>query len=466
MENKTVVEAPVEAPKVESVPPKVEPPTIDEVEVKPGLREVEEKIEVEEEGKKFTPPEELFSKKNWGELGLDQALQYQILKNLGFERPSKIQTIAIQSILSQPPKTFIGQAQSGSGKTGAFLISAIHKIRQTNDFTPGPKVICYVPTRELARQVFYVAEKLLKDETNITCGLIIPSDDKNDKILKTESHLLIGTLGKLHGLFDRKKINTSKLLMVIFDEADFFFSLQEEAFFKRVFDFLKNRPVQYCLFSATFNDESKKIINESIRGCKIKIEVPPNKLFIDKLQQFKLDCETENAKENILVDVLSNIALGKTIIFTQTREKAKRLKEILKGFDVGMLIGDRTVPFAERDRTMEEFKQQKTRILVTTNVLARGVDALDVSLVVNFDPPVTRQGSADVETYLHRVGRSARFGRPGIALNFYDNQTENILNVFEKHYSRDMKPLPLGKWDFLDAVMQDVLQSLNPVQNK
>eukprot|EP01126_Amoeba_proteus_P048226 TRINITY_DN5562_c0_g1_i15.p1 TRINITY_DN5562_c0_g1~~TRINITY_DN5562_c0_g1_i15.p1 ORF type:complete len:245 (-),score=48.42 TRINITY_DN5562_c0_g1_i15:131-865(-) len=202
---------------------------------------------------------------------------------------------------------------------------------------------------------------------------------------------------------------------------------------------------QMCLFSATFNDVVTTFAKRVIQEPKNEIIVPPPKLTITKLWQFFIRCPTFAAKFEILEEIYSTFAIGQSIIFCQKRETASFLSQKMKekSFDVSLLHGGDMLP-AERDRVMDLFRCGEARVLVTTNVLARGIDVLNVSLVINYDLPVLRDGvTTDKEAYLHRVGRSARYGNSGVALNLVlDSQVsgiEDLDNYFNPH--KDKGPL-------------------------
>jgi ATP-dependent RNA helicase DDX19/DBP5 len=393
--------------------------------VKSEFNEIEDdKIQVTAQDSVWEP---LHSVKEWNQLGLSKHL-LDALAEINFKRPSKIQGLAITAILKQPYKNFIGQAQSGTGKTASFLLSMLTRV---DPAIAKPQILCLAPTRELARQIFEVAQKLAK-YTTILFGLAIPSDKKGLPTLSQQ--IIIGTTGTVSLLLEKGRLAFSEIKMIVLDEADeMLFKQGEDQQAIKILKKFKNP--QICLFSATFNEKVKEFIHKNIPPPLVEISVPVEKLSLEALKQMYIDCKSEDKKMEVLHNLYSHVTVGQSIIFAQTRSKATVLKQFLKekGHEVSLLHGGGKV-YRTRDSILDSFKKGKSRILVTTNLLARGVDVLQVSLVINFDLPINVDKTPDYETYLHRIGRSARYGKPGLAINFvHDDATRDIVNKIEEY---------------------------------
>jgi len=368
-------------------------------------------------------------------------LSEEILKgvySMKYNIPSKIQGLAIPAILKRPASNFIGQAQSGTGKTAAFSLSMLASIDETKAW---PQAVVLSPTRELCRQTFDVIKNLSRF-TKIRPLLVVPDADIPDKI---ENSILCCTPGKLEGLVKARKVNMKKITMFILDEADEMLGIQGQDNKVLILHSKLQKSCQICLFSATYNDKVTKFANTFVPQPRTSIFIPPEKLTLVKLLQYYVHCEWESNKFNVLDKIFKSFSVGQSIIFVERRKTAAQLKDQMEkaGHEVSVLYGGE-MKETERDRVMDSFRSGATRVLITTNVLARGVDVLQVSLVVNYDLPVQHDSPQDpnCETYLHRIGRSARYGASGVAINFvHDATTLNQVKRIEKHFGREIKEL-------------------------
>eukprot|EP01126_Amoeba_proteus_P010101 TRINITY_DN1391_c0_g1_i4.p1 TRINITY_DN1391_c0_g1~~TRINITY_DN1391_c0_g1_i4.p1 ORF type:complete len:276 (+),score=72.35 TRINITY_DN1391_c0_g1_i4:337-1164(+) len=255
---------------------------------------------------------------------------------------------------------------------------------------------------------------------------------------------MVATPGKVLSLIDRRMISIASLRLFVLDEADEMLSYQGMQEQSMKIHRKLPKTCQMCLFSATYNEEVTVFAKRVIKDPKTEIIVPPQKLTITKLWQFFIQCANEAGKFQILEEVYSTFAVGQSIIFCQKRETAcvlaKKMKE--SSFDVSLLHGGDMLS-TERDKVMDSFRCGETRVLVTTNVLARGIDVLNVSLVINYDLPLLRTGTADRETYLHRVGRSARYGNSGVAINLLLPGQLTVVQELDDYFNphKDKGPL-------------------------
>jgi len=246
--------------------------------------------------------------------------------------------------------------------------------------------------------------------------------------------------------------------MFVLDEADEM--LNQQGMGNQSLKIHKRLPktCQFLLFSATYNDGVAVFADKIVPNPKAKIYIPPEKLTLDKLAQFQIVCRDQEHKYQVLDEVYNYVSVGQSIIFVATRATARKLGEYMKAHkhEVSLLYGLEMAAH-ERDRVIDSFRAGKTRVLVTTNVLARGVDVLQVSLVVNFDVPTDREGRPDPETYLHRIGRSARYGHSGIAINLvHDAASKGALDHIAQHFQKQINPIPIEKLEQVGQLLDKV----------
>ena len=355
---------------------------------------------------------------------------------MGFDRPSAIQEEALPRILAEPPRNLIGQAQSGSGKTAAFVLGMLYRIQVDSPATT--QAVCVTPTRELAVQIF------TKTVTPMACnmtGLKVQLALSGEQIMKgstVDAHLVVGTPGKIVDWLKRKILVTKYVKVFVLDEADNM--VGESGHRANSLLIKKNMPskVQNLLFSATFPQRVVDFATKMVQNPdKILIASGPEYLILDVIKQLWIDTQLyEGGKLQFLADIYSLMTIGQSIVFVGTKRSADEVHHTLEsgGFSCSVLHGQ--VDNHERDATMESFRKGESNVLITTNVLARGVDVDNVCLVVNYDPPVDKRGNPDFETYLHRIGRTGRFGRKGTAINLISDQKSiEILAAIEAHFS-------------------------------
>lgn len=355
---------------------------------------------------------------------------------MGFDRPSAIQEEALPRILAEPPRNLIGQAQSGSGKTAAFVLGMLYRIQVDSPATT--QAVCVTPTRELAVQIF------TKTVTPMACnmtGLKVQLALSGEQIMKgstVDAHLVVGTPGKIVDWLKRKILITKYVKVFVLDEADNM--VGESGHRANSLLIKKNMPskVQNLLFSATFPQRVVEFATKMVQNPdKILIASGPEYLILDVIKQLWIDTQLyEGGKLQFLADIYSLMTIGQSIVFVGTKRSADEVHHTLEngGFSCSVLHGQ--VDNHERDATMESFRKGESNVLITTNVLARGVDVDNVCLVVNYDPPVDKRGNPDFETYLHRIGRTGRFGRKGTAINLISDQKSiETLAAIEAHFS-------------------------------
>jgi len=365
----------------------------------------------------------------------DMGLRDDLLKgvyNYGFERPSAIQQRAIVPIISG--RDVIAQAQSGTGKTSLFSMSAL----QTLDTTMREvQVICLNPTRELAVQTYKVI-MALGDHMSVQAHSCIGGKNLGEDIRKLENgvHIVSGTPGRVFDMINRRALRTRNVKMLILDEAD---EMLTQGFKEQIYDIYRFLPpnVQVVLISATMPHEMLEMTNKFMTDP-VRILVKRDELTLEGIKQFFVAVEKEDWKFETLCDLYETLTITQAVIFCNTKKKVDWLtgKMRASNFTVSCMHGD--MPQKERDSIMAEFRDGHSRVLITTDVWARGIDVQQVSLVINYDLPNNR------ELYIHRIGRSGRFGRKGVAINFVKNDDLRILRDIEQYYSTQIDEMPMN----------------------
>ena len=363
----------------------------------------------------------------------DLEIQPEILRGIyamGFEYPSTIQRLAIRPMLDK--YDLIAQAQSGTGKTATFLIGALQKIDKT---LKKPQVIVLCPNRELAQQIHYNLEGLntyYKVQTALIIGGTLVDD--NFKALDKGAQFIIGTPGRVFDMMKRYVLKTTDVKCFVMDEADEMLSKGFKDQIYEIFQFIP-KEAQICIFSATLPPPALELTEKFMKNPN-KILVKTDEITLDGIKQFYLGVQHENWKTATLFDLYDNLSLKQTIIFCNSKRKAEWLKEQLtaENFTVSCIHSDLTQ--VVRDKTMKSFRVGTSRILIATDVIARGIDIQQVEIVINFDLP------REIETYIHRIGRSGRFGRKGIAINFVTQKEYTQMQRIEQYYHTTVTPLP------------------------
>ena len=365
----------------------------------------------------------------WDSLGLKTNLLRGIY-SVGFETPSQIQAQSIPVILSG--KDVIAQAQSGTGKTGAFCISTLQKC--TNE--PFLQAIILSPTRELSTQIHSVFESI-SQHTGISAQLLIGgvSIDKDIKQMQNKtSQVLIGCPGRVLDFLNRRVVSSANVHLIVLDEADEILSQGFQSQLYNIFQFL-TESVQVVMFSATIKEELHEISNKIMRDP-VKLLVKSEMLTLEGISQFYISFSTDQDKIEALKDLYNFISMSQSIIYCNSVKRVVDLYHVMKssGFPVCCIHSD--MDKQDRHNSYQEFKNGKYRVLISSNVTARGIDIQQVSTVINFDLPKC------VDTYLHRIGRSGRWGRKGVGINFITHYDTEKMKEIEKHYGTQIKEFP------------------------
>jgi translation initiation factor 4A len=357
----------------------------------------------------------------------------------GFEKPSMIQHKAIPVLSSG--KDVIAQAQSGTGKTGAFSIGSLCNVDPSLKHT---QVIVLSPTRELAEQTFQVMKELAS-YTEITFCKVVGGTRVSDCIsdLRKDPQVIVGTPGRILDMLCKKHLFTDKLKTVVIDEADEMLSQGFQEMIHNIFQCIP-RETQVGLFSATFPDELMEITDKFMDSPQ-RILVKKEQLTLEGISQFYINVKHNNWKYDVLTDIYNTINIAQCIIYINSKNRLNSIYQALleDNFPVGMIHGN--LMTAERETIMNQFRSGEIRILLSTDLLSRGIDVQQLSLVINFDLPIQK------ETYIHRIGRSGRYGRKGVAINFVTDRDLQDLQELQTFYNTRIEEMPQNIGEIISA---------------
>lgn len=373
---------------------------------------------------------------NWDEVidNFDNmSLKEELLRGIyayGFEKPSLIQQRAIVPLAKR--YDIIAQAQSGTGKTGTFTIGILQQI-DVKRLECQALILC--PTRELAQQINKVVTSI-GDYMKVLCMACVGGtrllDDKAS--LASGVHVVVGTPGRVFDLINRQYLRTGAIKIFILDEAD---EMLSKGFKDQIHDIFTQLPreAQVGLFSATMPPDALEITAKFMTNP-VRILVKKDELTLEGIRQFYINVGDEEFKVDTLIDLYDTVNITQAVIFCNTRKKVEYLKNKLseKEFTVSATHSD--ISQKEREVILSEFRTGSSRVLITTDLLARGIDVHQVSLVINYDLP------RNLENYIHRIGRSGRFGRKGVAINFITRSDERNIKELERFYNTQIEEMP------------------------
>lgn len=367
-------------------------------------------------------------------------LKDQLLRGIyqyGFEKPSAIQQRAILPIIAG--RDVIAQAQSGTGKTSLIALTLCQIIDTSS---PETQALVLSPTRELATQT----EKTvlaLGDYLKVKAHSCIGGKSVGEDMRKLESSVQIvsGTPGRVFDMIQRRALRTKNIKTLILDEAD---EMLGQGFKEQIYDVYRYLPpeTQVVLVSATLPHDVLEMTHKFMTDP-IRILVKRDELTLEGIKQFFVAVEKEEWKFDTLCDLYDTLTITQAVIFCNTRKKVDWLTSKMRenNFTVSSMHGD--MPQQEREAIMSEFRKGETRVLITTDIWARGIDVQQVSLVINYDLPLNR------ENYIHRIGRSGRFGRKGVAINFVKDDDVRVLRDIEQYYSTQIDEMPMNVGDLV-----------------
>lgn len=367
---------------------------------------------------------------NWDNMKLKKNILRGIY-SYGFEKPSPIQKKAIRPLADG--KDIIAQAQSGTGKTGAFSVGTLQVVDETVNKT---QAIILSPTRELSRQIHSVLTSLgsiQKVRTQLLVGGTAIDEDIS-QIRKEPPHIAVGCPGRVHDLLRRKHIVAKNVKLIVLDEAD---EMLSTGFKEQVYNIFQqlSSDIQIGLFSATVPPDINSLANKFMRDP-VQILVKTETLTLEGITQYYVALEDDRLKYVTLKDLYGTISVTQCIIYCNSIRRVSDLYEAMKedGFPVCAIHSN--LEKKEREQNYADFKLGKYRVLISSNVTARGIDIQQVSTVINFDVP------KDIHTYLHRIGRSGRWGRKGVGINFVTRRDYRRIKEIEQYYQTQIRELP------------------------
>lgn len=385
------------------------------------------------------------------------------IKLSNYHKPSKIQERALPLLLMNPAKNLIGQSQSGTGKTAAFNINMLVRIDLS---TKKPQCLALAPTRELAKQIAHSAAVLgaMMEDDGLTIGEAIPNRENRGKPI--EGQIIVGTPGTVLEAIKRRQLDTKNIKVLTLDEADNMLDLQGMGDQCKRVKREMPKSAQIVLFSATFPEQVLDFASTFAPNAN-KITLQVEQLTVKGIKQMYLDCNNDEEKYRALLKFYSLMTISSSIIFVKRRDTATEIERRMTadGHKVAALSG--ALDGEARDQVFSRFRSGEAKVLITTNVLARGIDVQTVTMVINYDVPDLPGGQPDYETYLHRIGRTGRFGRTGAALTFvHDRRSWGQLMDICQHFGVEPTKLDTGDWDKVEKMLKAVMKNSRNVMSK
>jgi translation initiation factor 4A len=367
----------------------------------------------------------------WDDLDIDP----QILRSIyayGFEAPSPIQRKGIRPIVEG--RDVIGQAQSGTGKTATFTIGALARVDLTQNTN---QILVMSPTHELTRQITKVMKSLSEMMTGIRIKTIVGGSSIDDDVAymrDTPPHIIVGCPGRVYDMIRRRHINASTLKLVILDEADEMLSQGFKDQIYNIFQYL-NTEVQIALFSATLPPNIASLTDKFMRNP-VRIKVAAEQLTLEGIKQYFVALDDDRQKYITLKDLYGTLSASQCIIYCNSVNRVVELYDAMKEDNFPVCCIHSGMDPSQREAAMTEFRNGISRVIISSNVTARGIDVQQVSIVINFDIP------RDVHTYIHRIGRSGRWGRKGTGINFITRRDVAKIKEIEEYYHCQINELP------------------------
>ena len=349
----------------------------------------------------------------------------------GWEVPSPVQQVGIIPVLKG--NQCIIQAQSGTGKTGTFSIASLSKIDPTVESC---QCIILSPTREIADQITEVMETLSHFMEDVNISLVRGNIKLNNETVN-KSQVIVGTPGRILDMIQRGVINMKTLKLFILDEADEILNYGFNDQIIEIFQYV-HEEAQIAIYSATMPNSILRI-SEQFMDNPIKILLKKDDLTLEGIKQFYIKLESETDKIEVIHDIYKSFNIEQSIVYCSTKKKVEWLSQKLAevDFPTSKIHGD--MEQKDRDSVMKSFRSGQTRILITTDLLARGIDVQHVCLVINYDLPFKKAN------YIHRIGRTGRYGRKGVAINFIvSNQDVKTIREIERYYHTEVEEMPMN----------------------
>lgn len=377
----------------------------------------------------------------WDDLDLKEDLHRGVLA-YGFEKPTSIQQKAIKPIIDG--HDIIGQAQSGTGKTGSFTIGCLQRIDLTSSTT---QAIILSNTHILAKQTFSVVNNLSNYMDGLVTKLLIGGTSVSEDIGDLRSrkpHIIIGTPGRVFDMMKRRHFDTSDVRLFIMDEAD---EMLNKGFKEQIYEIFRylNDDVQVALFSATMPDEILSLTDKFLRNP-VKITLKSEDITLKGIKQFYIAVSSDQEKFDCLKDLYECISASQSIIYVSSRERVSRLYNAMVSDGFAVCCVHSEMPPTERDSTIDKFRNGHFRVMISSAMTTRGFDVQQVSTVIIFDMETFIN---NLENYVHAIGRSGRFGRKGLAINFMTKQDTTVFNAIQDKYKTTIEELPSNVSDYV-----------------
>jgi len=365
----------------------------------------------------------------------------------GFDKPSPIQSLAIRPLIAG--RDVLGQANSGTGKTGTFGIGVLNRIDPELKKT---QVLILAHTHELAEQICNVLRNI-GSYLKIQIVLAVGGSPRHQNVrdLRAGAQIVVGTPGRVYDLAKAGDLKYADLRCFVLDEAD---EMLRDRFGDQVGEIIQlqgglpdHSGCQVAFFSATMPPEVRELADKILKNP-VVITLKAAEVSLEGIKQYIVPLEDDSQKLDCICDIFESLSIPQSIVFTNSKDRAERLYKALtdRGFPVSIIYGE-PMTQAIRHQRMEEFRSAKTRVLISTNLLARGIDVQAVSVVFNFDLPPFE----DKENYIHRIGRCGRFGRKGTAISFLNPGEQMIMQQIASHYSFTPRDLPMDLKGVVDA---------------
>ncbi|KAM3456761.1 hypothetical protein NHJ6243_008040 [Beauveria neobassiana] len=420
-----------------------------------GLQEPEWDVEVSLSDLQNNEATPFHSATNWDDLGLSPDILKGLLA-LNFLKPSKVQGKSLPLMLSDPPRNMLAQSQSGTGKTAAFVTAILSRV----DFSQPevPQALALAPSRELARQIEGVIKAIGRFLPNLKVAAAIPGALPRGEPVRAA--VIVGTPGTVMDIIRRKQLNATTLKVLVLDEADNMLDQQGLGDQCMRVKGMLPKTIQTLLFSATFPDKVNSYAGKFAPNAH-SLKLQRSELTVKGISQMFIDCPDDNTKYDVLCKLYGLMTIGQSVIFVKTRESANEIQRrmVADGHKVSALHA--AFDGGERDDLLTKFRTGENKVLITTNVLARGIDVSSVSMVINYDIPMKGRNDEepDYETYLHRIGRTGRFGRVGVSISFvYDKKSFDALSKIADQFGIDLVHLDTEDWDEAEARVKEVIK--------
>jgi len=381
----------------------------------------------------ITPSDDVKSYESFDHMiGLSENLLRGIYSH-GFTKPSDIQTKGIMPIVEG--HDIMAQAQSGTGKTGTFVIGGLSRIDPS---IHKPQVLIIVHVRELAQQIEKVA-KSISTYMGISIRSTVGGTNLRDDIseLKKGVQFIVGTPGRIYDLMTRNVLDRSEIRLLIMDEAD---HLLKELFYEQVVSILKlgfPAKTRVALFSATMPEPVRKVASDLMGENSVRILISPGSVTLRGIKQYYIPLEKEDHKFECIVDLYKSLSISQAVIFCNTRRSVEKLNEKMSGSGYPVSFAHGELEKSDRERRMRDFLGGDTRLMISTDMIARGIDVQQISLVINYEIPENE------ETYVHRIGRAGRFGRKGVTINLVLPEEIEKMNSIARKFEMTLEEMPM-----------------------